>query len=60
MMKKMLKFAKDHPVYASTMHAIGGVGLGFLLTGYFGIGNITWGWILVALAVLLHFYAWMK
>lgn len=60
MYKKMLKFSKEHPYYTSTIHFIGGVGAGFLLAGYFGLGNLTWGWILVALAALLHLYPWIS
>lgn len=59
-MKKYMKFFKDHPSYTATTHAIGGLGLGFLLYGYFGIGTITWGWILAILALVMHAYAWMQ
>ena len=37
------------------IHFIGGVGVAFLLVEYFGLtGLMTWGWILVIVAVLGH------
>ncbi|KKU09897.1 MAG: hypothetical protein UX13_C0026G0013 [Candidatus Woesebacteria bacterium GW2011_GWB1_45_5] len=45
-MKRYNKYWKDHPYYNAFVHVAGGLALGFLLWGYFEIGNITWGWIL--------------
>ena len=49
------------PMYSCCMsnsgmiHFIGGVGVAFLLVEYFGLVNLmTWGWVLVIIAVLGH------
>jgi len=45
--------------FVGVTHAIGGLGLGFLLSAYWGIGGVMWGWVLVILAALMHVYIWM-
>ncbi len=43
------------------IHAIAGVGLGFLIAGYLSVSDIiTWGWVLLGLGVLGHFLGWTK
>lgn len=54
-----MKHWKENSMVGIT-HAIGGLGLGFLLTAYWGIGGIMWGWVLVVIALILHFYMFMK
>lgn len=58
MMKKMMKHWKEYGMIGIT-HAIGGIGVGFLLTAYLGVGGVMWGWILVVIAVVLHLYLYM-
>ncbi len=60
-MKKMLAFAKKHPAYIGTIHAIGGIGVGILIASPLaGIHPIRWGVIFIAVAILGHLYAWMN
>ena len=61
MAKKMKKSDDMMSMYACCMqpcgliHALAGIGLGFLLVAYFGISNLMlWGWVLVAVALVGH------
>lgn len=43
------------------IHAVGGVGVGFLLASYVAIPNlIMWGWVLVVLSAVGHLIGWTK
>lgn len=58
MYKTIEKYFKNHTMYNSFVHAVGGVGVGILIT-YPLIGEhpIRWGVGLLALSILGHLYA---
>lgn len=54
-----MDFVKKHPAYNGTIHALGGLGLGFIIAHYFsGINLIIWGVILIIVSLAGHIYAW--
>lgn len=58
-MKKATAYFKKHLVFTSTIHAIGGVGVGILITyPFIGAHPVRWGVALVAISILGHLYAW--
>lgn len=59
-MKKILAFAKKNPVYVALVHAIGGIGIGILIT-YPLVGShpVRWGLAFLALSLLGHAYMWV-
>lgn len=55
-----MKYFKKHPAYLASVHFIGGVGVGALLTyPLFSPHQVRWGLALIGLAALGHVYAWM-
>ena len=39
------------------VHILIGIGIGFLVVSYFGLGNLPmWGWLLVGVGVVAHFF----
>ncbi len=58
-MKKAMAFMKKHPAYNSTIHAIGGIGIGILIASpVAGIHPVRWGIALLIVSLLGHIYAW--
>jgi hypothetical protein len=58
-MKKAVAYLKKHPVYSSTVHAIGGIGIGILIASpVAGIHPVRWGIALLIVSLLGHAYAW--
>lgn len=56
-MKKVMVFAKKHPVYIATIHAIGGIGIGILIASPLaGIHPVRWGLAFIVLSILGHLY----
>jgi hypothetical protein len=42
------------------IHILIGIGIGFLVVTYFGLGNLPmWGWLLVGVGVVAHFFGKM-
>lgn len=57
-MKKAILFFKKHMLYTSIVHAIGGVGVGILISHPFaGVHPVRWGVGLIIVAILGHLYA---
>jgi hypothetical protein len=55
--KKVIDFVKKHPTYNGTIHALGGLGVGFVIAYYFsGMNLILWGVILIIIAGVGHIY----
>jgi len=55
-----MNFAKKHPAYVGTIHALGGLGVGFILAHYFpGMNLILWGIILAVVSLVGHVYMWI-
>ncbi len=58
--KKATSFAKKHPVYVSTIHAIGGIGLGIIIAPLLATLNPTgWGLALIGISLIGHIYIWV-
>lgn len=58
-MKKAMTFMKKHPAYTSSIHAIGGVGVGILIASPLaGVHPVRWGVALLIISLLGHIYAW--
>ncbi len=58
MHKKIANYFSKHVMFNSTVHLIGGMGLGILLTFPLFIPHpVRWGILLLALAFLGHLYA---
>lgn len=59
-MKKAMDFVKKHPMYNATIHAVGALGVGFILVHYSpGINLVLWGVILIVLSAVGHLYMWI-
>ncbi len=57
MLKNAEKYFRQHPMYNSTIHAIGGIGIGILITYPFvGAHPVRWGVALLILSLLGHLY----
>ncbi len=60
-LQKGLKYMSKHPAYNASVHAIGGIGIGILITHPFvDPHTLRWGLILMAIAILGHIYALMS
>ncbi len=58
-MKKVMAFAKKHPAYIGTIHALGGIGIGILIASPIaGVHPIRWGVAFLVLSILGHLYMW--
>jgi hypothetical protein len=58
--KKVMDFAKKHPAYVGTIHALGGLGVGFIIAHYFsGMNLVLWGVILIVVSLMGHLYMWI-
>ncbi len=58
-MKKVMTFAKKHPAYIGTIHALGGIGIGILIASPIaGIHPVRWGIAFLGLSILGHVYMW--
>ncbi len=58
-MKKVMAFAKNHPAYIGTIHALGGIGIGILIASPIaGIHPVRWGIAFLVLSILGHIYMW--
>ena len=58
-MKKVMAFAKKHPAYIATIHALGGIGIGILIASPIaGIHPVRWGITFLVLSILGHVYMW--
>ncbi len=56
-MKKALNFMKKHPAYNASVHAIGGIGLGVLITYPFvGQHPVRVGVAFIIVAIIGHIY----
>ena len=56
-MKKVYTYFSKHPAYCASVHFLGGVGLGILLTHtLIDPHTMRWGLGLIALAILGHLY----
>ncbi len=56
-MKKALAFAKKHPAYIATIHAIGGIGIGIMIASPIaGVHPIRWGIAFLIISLLGHLY----
>jgi len=59
-MKKAMHFMKKHPAYNGTIHALGGMGVGFLIANYMsGVNLVTFGVILIVFSLIGHLYVWL-
>lgn len=55
-----MDFVKKHPMYNATIHAVGALGVGFILVHYSpGINLVLWGVILIVLSAVGHLYMWI-
>lgn len=55
-----MKYFKKHPAYVATVHLLGGIGVGAILTyPVFSPHQVRWGAAFIGLAILGHLYAWM-
>ncbi len=55
---KAISYFKKHPIYHVTIHAIGGIGIGILITHPFIDPHpVRWGLALGVLAILGHLFA---
>ena len=53
-------YLKEHQVYTSTIHFIGGVGIGILIASPLAGSNpVIWGVSLMAISLLGHLYAFI-
>lgn len=58
-MKKVMAFAKKHPAYIASIHALGGIGIGILVASPIaGIHPVRWGIAFLVLSMLGHVYMW--
>lgn len=58
--REVLSIMKKHPAYVATIHAIGGVGVGMLISSYMsGIDLVKTGIAFLVISLLGHVYAWM-
>lgn len=57
MFKKIEKYFKSHPFYNSSVHLIGGMGLGIFIT-YPLVGEhpLRWAIVLLSVGILAHLY----
>ena len=56
-MKSTEKYFKAHPAYNASVHALGGLGVGILITyPFIGPHPLRWGIIFLGLSVLGHLY----
>lgn len=61
MLKKIAKFFVKYPEYNAIVHALGGIGVGILITYPFvGSHPVRWGTGFLALALLGHIYPIIK
>ncbi len=52
-------YAKKHPAYIASIHALGGVGIGILIASpVAGIHPVRWGVGFITLSLLGHMYMW--
>ena len=60
--KKIMKYFEKYPTYNASVHFIGGVGIGILITyPYIGAHPVKWGLFLVTIAAIGHLLPlWMK
>ena len=57
MLKNTEKYFKAHPAFNALTHALGGMGVGILITyPFIGSHPVRWGVILLALSLLGHVY----
>jgi len=55
--KKTEQYFKQHPAYNATVHALGGIGIGILITyPLVGTHPVRWAVVLLILALLGHLY----
>ncbi len=60
-MKKALAFAKKHPVYIATIHAIGGIGVGIIIASPLaGTHPVRWGFAFIVVSLIGHLYVWFS
>jgi len=58
MIKSAEKYFRKHPTFNSFTHAVGGIGIGILITYPFvGLHPVRWGVSLLLLSILGHLYA---
>ena len=59
-MKKAEAYFKKHLVYTSTIHALGGIGIGIIIASPFaGTHPIRTGVVFLLLSFLGHVYGWL-
>lgn len=60
-MKKAINFMKKHPIYSSSVHAIGGIGVGILIASpVAGAHPVRWGLAFIVVAIAGHIYAFFS
>lgn len=58
MFKNAEEYFRKYPIFNSLTHAVGGIGIGILITYPFvGLHPIRWGLVFLVLSVLGHLYA---